>query len=171
MAGALMSSRTSVVQAATGPIVTIDPTQLPLPVTGTTTVTGTVGISSNTAATPWFVRSADTTTLLANNMSLTSTAVDSANNGSISLDTSAAKTVRLNAAFGSCGPCTPVRVEVYSNNFLIDQFTLTAGFSPDPNAFASRVYEVPGTTLRIGVANTAPGGQNSPRFTVAARSN
>jgi hypothetical protein len=48
--GTIMNSRPSVAQAAGGPTVTIDPTQLPLPVTGsiTSTVKGTVGLASGT---------------------------------------------------------------------------------------------------------------------------
>jgi hypothetical protein len=43
--GSVMNSRQSTIQAASGPAVTIDPTQLPLPVTGTVVVTGNVGIT------------------------------------------------------------------------------------------------------------------------------
>jgi hypothetical protein len=169
--GSMMNSHPSVLQAAGGPTVTIDPSQLPLHVTGTTTVSGTVGITGNTAATPLFVRAADTTTLLVENSTLASTST-SGGNQSLHLDTSAAKTIRLNANLGSCGPCSPVRFDVYSNNsLLIDQFTITPNVGQDPAAYASRVYEVPGTSLSVFVSNTQAGAQNFPRVTVAARTN
>jgi hypothetical protein len=67
--GTIMNSRPSVLQAAAGPTVTIDPTQLPLPVQGSTSVSGTVaatqsgtwnvGIAGNSASSPLFTRDAD----------------------------------------------------------------------------------------------------------------
>jgi hypothetical protein len=45
--GTIMNSRPSVLQAASGPTVTIDPTQLPLPVQGSTSVSGTVAATQN----------------------------------------------------------------------------------------------------------------------------
>ncbi len=45
--GTFMNSRQSAVQAAGGPIVMIDPAQLPLQVSGTTTVSGTVNLAPN----------------------------------------------------------------------------------------------------------------------------
>ena len=50
--GSLMNSRSAVLQAANGPIVTIDPSQLPLPISGSTTVAGTVAASQSG---PWTV--------------------------------------------------------------------------------------------------------------------
>ena len=45
--GSLMNSHPSVLQAAGGPTVTIDPARLPLHVTGSTTVAGTVAATQN----------------------------------------------------------------------------------------------------------------------------
>lgn len=45
--GTIMNSRQSVVQGAGGPTVTIDPAQLPLHVTGSTTATGTVAATQS----------------------------------------------------------------------------------------------------------------------------
>ena len=56
--GSLMNSHPAVLQAAGGPTVTIDPSQLPLHVTGATTVTGAVTVAGTVAATqsgPWNV--------------------------------------------------------------------------------------------------------------------
>ena len=49
--GSVMNSRQSTIQGASGPSVTIDPTQLPLPVTGTVAVTGNVAATGTVAAT------------------------------------------------------------------------------------------------------------------------
>jgi hypothetical protein len=68
--GTLMNSPHAIVQGAGGgPTVTIDPTQLPLHVTGSTTIAGTVaatqsgawnvGITGNTEATPFWVAASD----------------------------------------------------------------------------------------------------------------
>jgi hypothetical protein len=51
-AGTLMNFTGTVVKAGSGPIVTIDPTQLPLPVSGSATVSGTVAA---TQSGPWNV--------------------------------------------------------------------------------------------------------------------
>jgi hypothetical protein len=169
--GSLINSRASVIRAAGGPTVTIDPAQLPLQVTGSTTVSGTVGISGNTAATPLFVHEVGTTSVLTDQF-LTSTDTLGSNNPVITLDTSAAKTIRINASNGNCSPCSSVRVDVYSGtgpppfeSILIDQFTVSTPFGT-----ASHVYEVPGTSIRLQVANTAAG-VNSVHLVVLARSN
>jgi len=59
--GSFMNSRPSAVQAADGgPTVTIDPKQLPLPMTGNVQITGTPSISfSNTASSPLYTRDVD----------------------------------------------------------------------------------------------------------------
>src|SRR5262245_49431910 len=145
--GSLINSRTSLIRAAGGPTVTIDPAQLPLHVTGSTTVSGTVGISGNTAATPLFVHEVGTTSLLYQ-PEITSTSTDALNH-TVTLDTSAAKTIRLNAEINSCGPCSPVRVSVLSSFALVDQFTINNGSFPDPGISISRVYEVPGPSLTL----------------------
>jgi len=49
--GSFMNSHPAVLQAAGGPTVTIDPSQLPLHVTGSTTVTGAVTVAGTVAAT------------------------------------------------------------------------------------------------------------------------
>jgi hypothetical protein len=45
--GTIMNSHQSVLQTAGGPTVTIDPEQLPLPVTGSTTVSGSVAATQS----------------------------------------------------------------------------------------------------------------------------
>ncbi len=162
--GCLINSHASGIQAAGGPAVTIDPAQLPLQVTGSTTVSGAVGISGNTPLTPLFVREVGTTFVLLNDI-LTSTSQNELSNPTVTLDTSAAKTIRLNATLGNCAPCSPVSVLVFSNSQQIDQFTIDIAF------FVSRVYEVPGTSLSLHLFNTAPGASNTSHLTVLARSN
>jgi hypothetical protein len=46
--GSMMNSRQSTVQGAGEPVVSINPAQLPLPVVGSTTVSGTVGLAAGT---------------------------------------------------------------------------------------------------------------------------
>jgi hypothetical protein len=54
--GSVMNSRQSTIQGAGGPTVTIDPAQLPLPVTGTIGLTGTPNVKvTNTVTAPVLV--------------------------------------------------------------------------------------------------------------------
>ena len=102
---------------------------------------------------------------------VTSKDPDGANNPAIELDTSGAKTIRVNVSSSSCGLCSNVQVQVYSDFTLIDLMTLKTGFPPDPATAASRVYEVPAMKLQLRFANLGAGATNSTKVTVLARSN
>jgi hypothetical protein len=131
--GSLMNSPHSIVKGAGGgPTVTIDSTQLPLHVTTN-----------------------DATAILYDDTFLTTNG-----GGSIGpLDVSHMKSVRVSAEFfgGFCAPnpCPNTRVVVYGGDREIDSFTVVPGGEGDPGSFASRVYNVPGPSLRLQFYSTA----------------
>lgn len=139
--GTLMNSPSSAVQAAGGgPTVTIEPSQLPLPVRGTVTV----------AAVP--------TAVLADSQLISNINFGTPGNNPVlgPLDVSLAKSIRLNIRRSDCSGCTDIEVEVRSGLDIIDKFTLITGL---PTAWATRVYDVPGTSLTLRF--TSGGGSNS----------
>lgn len=172
-----MDSRPAAAQGAPnpGPVVRIDPAQLPLQVTGTisgnTTVTGTVAATQQGT---WNVGVNDQnqTVALVDNQSYAITSTIAANNPGVGpLDVSRAKTVRVTVGLSSCGPCSNVQVAVQSGSQTIDLFTVGPGFDFDPGASVSRTYDVPGRDLRIRMQNAAAGASNRPVVSVFSRGN
>lgn len=175
--GAVMDSRPASAQGAPnpGPIVRIDPAQLPLQVTGT--VTGNTSVTGTVAATQqgtWNVGVTDQnqTSALVDYQGFSVTSTIAANNPGIGpLDVSRAKSVRVTVSLSSCGPCGDVKVAVLSSDQTIDLFSVKAGFDFDPGASVSRTYDVPGRRLVVKFQNADAGKSNSVTASVFARGN
>ena len=69
-----------------------------------------------------------------------------------SVDVTPYKTVRVVVMLTQCFSCSPGKVRVESPD-VIDTFTV----STEPPGAGSRVYEVPGESLEIAIANSNPG--------------
>jgi len=119
-------------------------------------------------ASPLEVRDVTKTSVLADQF-ITSTSVDGANNPVLGpIDTSGARSIRILVLTDSCSPCSDVNISVRSDAFMpIDDFTVGPAFA----GAVTRVYEVPGTQLRMFVGNAAPSSSNSVHIIVLGRSN
>jgi len=128
--GSLMNSRQSVVQGAGGPTVSIDQAQLPLPVTGSATVSGTV---SATQSGPWNVGITGIPTVnLATGASVGITGTPTVNIAS-----------GLNVGITGNSEANPLWVD-RSDNPARHAFRLAGSFGPSSVFASTQVGTVPG---------------------------
>jgi hypothetical protein len=154
--------------------VTNTPSQ-PVPVTlqGTGSFTGNVNVTNTPTVVvdgPVDTLAADKTTALADQFVLITDLIP-ANNPIVGpLDVSSAKTIRVQVSRSSCTGCGPMLVEVLSGSFPLEILELPGGVG-GTSPFATRVYDVPGTSLRLRFANAVAGQSNSLLVRVFARAN
>ena len=129
--------------------------------TGNGTQASPLGVAS-----PLEVRDVTKTLSLADQF-ITATDIDLANNPVVGpIDASGTRSVRILVVIGTCSPCSNVNVSVESDaNTPIDVFSVGAA-----NA-VSRVYEIPGTQLRVRVGNATPNASNQLHIIILGRSN
>jgi hypothetical protein len=129
--------------------------------TGNGTQASPLGVAS-----PLEVRDVTKTLSLADQFP-TSTDIDPANNPVVGpIDTSGTRSVRLLVANVTCTLCSNVNVSVES-----DSNTPIDVFSVGPTNPGTRVYDIPGTQLRVSVGNTAPNSSNRLHIIILGRSN
>lgn len=165
--GSLMNSRPSAVQGAeAGPTVTIDPKQLPLPVTGNVQITGTPTISfSNTASSPLYTRDVDNParrpfqTRLCFTVSFGQPASSCGSlTSQYAVPSDRRLVVEFVSGFCSTGPVggtalTLIRTELstsVSGTTAGHNIPLTAGLGHFDAAQQTRIYADPGTNVNLG---------------------
>lgn len=123
----------------------------------------TVGIAS-----PLEVQDVSKTSVLVEQF-ITSEDVDPANNPVLGpIDTSGARSTRILVRISFCSPCSNVNVEVRSDSDMtIDAFSV----APGTGIGVTRVYEIPGTQLKVRVGNSAPSTSNVVKIIILGRSN